>query len=112
MDSLPSNSKDITAKKHSLSSYVKGGIGLMIAANIDMLVAFSTAYWATWKSEERGVYGGYGLWKMWHCAPASQEEEEMDGGVLKISAKINDVVCHEKMADFSFPGEHLCIFMI
>ncbi|ELU12937.1 hypothetical protein CAPTEDRAFT_198740 [Capitella teleta] len=98
MDALPSNRQDVSSKRNALSSYVKGGIGLMIAANVDFLVAFSTAYWATWKSEERGVYGGYGLWKMWHCTPV-QDDVVVPG----FRTKMDDVVCHEKMADLSFP---------
>lgn len=102
-DSLPLNNKDVTAKRNALSPYVKGGIGLMIAANVDFLVAYSTAYWATWKSEDRGVYGGYGLWKTWHCTPIHLQDDIV---TFNSKQRMDDVVCHEKLADLTFPGKH------
>ena len=44
---LPETKKDLGPSKH-VSSFVKGGIGLLATALVDMLAAFSTAYWATW----------------------------------------------------------------
>ena len=76
----------------ALSSFVKAGISLLTTANVDMLVAFSTSYWATWRRQSSLEHGGYGLWKIWKCTdhPA---DDMMDKNM-----------CNERMADLSFPG--------
>ena len=85
----------IKKKPARVSSWVKGATGLLVTAFVDMIVAFSTAFWGTWSEGQRR--GGYGLWKMWDCGP--QENQEGTDG-----SRIDQ--CQEKMADTTFPGKH------
>lgn len=79
-----------------VSPFIKGAFGLILTASIDMLIGFSTSYWATWEKVETRSYGGYGLWKMWSCSP----EELPDGEFSR-----NTYTCSYKLAGwFEFPG--------
>ena len=96
-------------KKQGVSSFVKGGTALMITAFVDMIVAFSTSHWATWTNEEKAEYGGYGLWKVWHCT--RKEGSTPMPGVQKMLIKDlimgdKDADCQEKIVDLSFEGNH------
>lgn len=134
LDTLPFVQCDATAaaagREYGISSFVKGGVGLLTTATVDMAVAFSTGYWATWsRSGEIGEYGGYGLWKVWQCSvvrgtPAAAAAgngtaagEEVQTTTTTTTAKPTlvalafnrmqtGVLCQEKMADLSFPGNY------
>lgn len=71
-----------------VSSYVKGGLGLMVTATLDLNIAFVTSYWVTWKSRETDEHGGYGMWKTWEC-------RQVD--ILLIP------ICTNRWIDASFP---------
>ena len=98
---LPLHKKDVS---HSIdiketknpSSFVKAGVGLLTTATVDTLVAFSTSYWATWSKPETGEYGGYGLWKTWHCTRHIVSDGLMDR---------EEQICNERVIDLSFPGK-------
>ena len=89
-----------------ISSFVKGGIGLMVPATLDMLLAFFTKYWATWANPSRGESGGYGLWVTWNCweqvRDTSSAENKMYGDN---KPRIPRKMCEERWVDASFPGE-------
>ena len=101
---LPQRTQDLNKPK-PVSSFVKGGIGLLTTALVDMLVAFSTAYWATWshRGEDDVQYGGYGLWKMWHCSypGTDQTDEELYRRMASLKATRG---CSVRMADLKYPG--------
>src|SRR6218665_2389814 len=116
-ETLPLTTTDVKRKRRShISSFVKGGLGLLVTANVDLIVAFTTGYWATWSRSDTHEYGGHGLWMMWHCSPSAQSidaaVQRSDAAVAKgrprntlfYPYKYNDADCVEKMADLSFPG--------
>ena len=99
---LPTNQHDVDSlpvpiRKNGLSSFVKAGVSLLITANVDMLVAFSTSYWTTWTKASTTEHGGYGLWKIWKCT----KHVVSDGVDVK-----EEEICSDRMADLSFPGKH------
>ncbi|CAD5118477.1 unnamed protein product [Dimorphilus gyrociliatus] len=94
LDMLPTTEKDYNQRR--ISPFIKGAFGLILTASIDMLIGFSTSYWATWEKIETRSYGGYGLWKMWSCSP----KELGDGEYSR-----NTFTCSYKLAGwFEFPG--------
>jgi len=69
------------SKHHSqsdshISSFVKGGVIILGTAFIDLVIAFTTPYWATWSSDLRAQHGGYGLWQTWQCPGTDLPPEE------------------------------------
>lgn len=97
LDMLPITN-DYNDQGH-VSPFIKGAFGLILTASIDMLIGFSTSYWATWEKIETRSYGGYGLWKMWSCSP-----EELPDGEFSRST----YTCSYKLAGwFEFPGWYL-----
>ena len=86
----------------ALSSFVLASIGLLTASTVDMIVAFSTSYWATWNRPNSSEHGGYGLWKVWVCT-----QSEADEGKALVRRMFSGSVqmCTVKPADLSFPGE-------
>jgi len=67
---------------------------LLVIAFIDLLVAFSTPYWATWSSDLRNQHGGYGLWQTWQCPGTDLPPEEQHH---------TNEGCAVKWADSTFP---------
>ena len=86
-----------------LSSFVLACIGLLTASNVDMIVAFSTSYWATWSFPQTNEHGGYGLWKVWVCSQTDTQNQQRTSLVKKMLAG-SVQTCTVKQADLSFPG--------
>ena len=74
---------------------LQGGVMILGTAFIDLVIAFSTPYWATWSSDLRGKHGGYGLWQTWQCpgtdTPAEEQSHTNEG-------------CAIRWADATFPS--------
>lgn len=121
-DTLPLTTTDLKRRRSHISSFVKGGAGLLVTASVDLIVAFTTGYWATWSRSDTHEYGGHGLWMMWHCSLKTQSADAagvVQGSVdvakvrpkntLFFPYKNRDAECVEKMADLSFPGRFFFI---